>query len=332
MKIRFCFLSIIAFFSCVVAFAQSSYPSCLDELIEQTSTQHMKNSCEGESKFLRIDMYSYQDTLLYLPVFERKNLCPDYVRNTIFYNAVCKVQIQIHDGGINYRHQVLPSWIDTKQLKFISVIEKEQKNKEEYFTNNAGSFIVDENGKALQKFYLSLNVESLWIAGSHIDWQTGVADKPEATSENHTHCSAFVAAACQKMGVYILHPPQHGQKLLANAQYDWLQTEEARQNGWMPVTAGNRIQLYMEVQRLANAGNIIVAVIKNPDDSKPGHAALVMPKKIEEEKILESGPVVIMAGTHNFNFISLKNGFKNHIDQWPEETVRFYINRSKSIR
>lgn len=186
---------------------------------------------------------------------------------------------------------------------------------------------MDENGKTLQKFYLGLGVENGWIAGSHIDWQTGVANKPDASAGNHTHCSAFVAAACQRMGIYILRPPQHGQLLLANAQYEWLQTGEARKNGWMPISGPDRLSLYETVQGLANKGNIIVAVIKNPDDAKPGHSALIMPKKVEQDKIRESGPVVIMAGKHNFNFISLKNGFKSHIDTWPEEQVRFYINR-----
>lgn len=184
---------------------------------------------------------------------------------------------------------------------------------------------VDKQGRLLEKFYRSLDVEHLWIAGSHINWETGVADRPDATSGNHTHCSAFVASACEKLGIYILRPPEHGQALLANAQYDWLQTEEARRNGWSMITNNNRIYLYNQVQKLANAGKLVIAIIKNPDDSKPGHAALIMPKEIDEDKLTESGPVLIMAGTHNFNFISLKNGFKSHIADWPENEIMFYL-------
>jgi hypothetical protein len=131
------------------------------------------------------------------------------------------------------------------------------------------------------------------------------------------------------LGIYILRPPEHGQILLANAQYDWLQTAEARKNGWTAVTNSNRIYLYTQVQKLANAGRLVIAIIKSSDDSKPGHAALIMPKEIDEDKLIESGPVLIMAGTHNFNFISLKNGFKSHIANWPENEIMFYLNNKE---
>ena len=76
---------------------------------------------------------------------------------------------------------------------------------------------IEPAGQQLKEFYFSLDVEHLWIAGNHVNWETGVADKPEATSENHTHCSAFVAAACKRLNMYILRPPDHSQLLLANA-------------------------------------------------------------------------------------------------------------------
>jgi len=196
---------------------------------------------------------------------------------------------------------------------------------------NTDLLTVDKKGRSLEKFYLSLDVEHLWIAGTHINWETGVADKPDATSGNHTHCSAFVASACERLGIYILRPPEHGQILLANAQYDWLQTNEARKNGWAPIANSNRISVYTEVQKLANTGRLVIAIIKSPDDSKPGHAALIMPKEIDEDKLMESGPVLIMAGTHNFNFISLKNGFRSHVVDWPENEILFYVN-NKELR
>ena len=77
---------------------------------------------------------------------------------------------------------------------------------------------MDSAGVKLQGFYLSMNVENLWISGQHVNWKTGEADKPDATAGIHTHCSAFVAAACDRKGVYILRPPKHGQVLLTNAQ------------------------------------------------------------------------------------------------------------------
>lgn len=40
---------------------------------------------------------------------------------------------------------------------------------------------IDSAGRALKEFYFSLNVGSLWIAGTHINWETGGADRPDAT-------------------------------------------------------------------------------------------------------------------------------------------------------
>jgi hypothetical protein len=159
----------------------------------------------------------------------------------------------------------------------------------------------------------------------HVDWSTGVADKPDATAGNHTHCSAFVAAACQRRGVYILRPPQHGQILLANAQYEWLPSEAGRAAGWRPLDNAPLPQLYWEAQQLANNGAVIVAVIRNPDESHPGHIALVMPKEIDRARVEAEGPMVIMAGTHNFNYISVQHGFKSHLHGWPSAEVKFYI-------
>ena len=182
---------------------------------------------------------------------------------------------------------------------------------------------IDEKGFHLKQFYLSQNIENLWIAGHHIDWETGEPDNPNAEKSIHTHCSAFVAAACKKLNIYILRPPAHGQQLLANAQSDWLETGEARDDGWKPIR-GEKI--YTDAQSFANRGYVVLAIYKNPDQKVPGHAALVMPDERSAEKLEESGPLLIMAGKHNFNRISLKAGFKSHIFSWPEHEILFYYN------
>jgi hypothetical protein len=72
----------------------------------------------------------------------------------------------------------------------------------------------------------------------HVDWQTGLPDgKTEHFEGKHTHCSAFVASAAKQLGVYILRPPEHGQILLANAQYDRL-AAAGQASGWTPVGDG----------------------------------------------------------------------------------------------
>ena len=208
-------------------------------------------------------------------------------------------------------------------IRLVKGSEFERFNKYPAFDNDKPVIPLSEGGQRLQQFYLSLDVEHLWIAGQHINWETGVADNPDATSGIHTHCSAFVAAACKRLNIYILRPPEHKQILLANAQYDWLTTKEAADAGWKPIMGNN---IYEAAQSLANRGTVVMAICKNEDEKKPGHAALIMPDQIALEKIAESGPVLIMASTHNFNKISLRNGFKSHVTMWPEHVISFYYN------
>ena len=76
-------------------------------------------------------------------------------------------------------------------------------------------------------------MEHHWIAGEHVDWQTGLPDgKAERLPGKHTHCSAFVASAAEALDVYILRPPEHGQVLLANAQNEWVASPMATAAGW----------------------------------------------------------------------------------------------------
>ncbi len=328
MKQSSIFLLILIFSRGIVVNCQQ-YPLCLEKLIIKTAEQHKKNSCDGSDKLIRIEQYSYKDTLLYKLVFEIKTYCPDYINNTVFYDANCQLKIQIRDGGLKYRHQVIPSYVNEKEIKFIKSIDWKKADKQEAKVDYATRLTIDENGDQLKKFYLGLNVEHLWIEGNHINWKTGEANSPDATIGIHTHCSAFVAAACERMGIYILRPPQNGQILLAKGQYDWLQTEDARKNGWSSLTDINRLSLYVQAQKLANSGKVVVTIVKNPDGSKPGHTVLVIPKETDIKTLEKSGPMIIMAGTHNFNFISLKNGFKTHITGWPENEILFFMNNGK---
>ena len=57
-----------------------------------------------------------------------------------------------------------------------------------------------------------LDVEHHWPAGEHVAWETGMPDgKAESGLGKHTHCSAFVAAAAKRVGIYVLRPPEHKQ-------------------------------------------------------------------------------------------------------------------------
>src|SRR5438445_12263218 len=74
-----------------------------------------------------------------------------------------------------------------------------------------------------------MNVESLWLAHEHVNWETGEPDKGEDYTGpgRSTHCSAFAAAVGKRLGVYMLRPPEHGQILLANAQAAWFRSPAA---------------------------------------------------------------------------------------------------------
>jgi hypothetical protein len=88
---------------------------------------------------------------------------------------------------------------------------------------------ITPEGKHLARVLDSMNAERLWLPGQAVHWRTGKRD-PDGR-QRATHCSAFVAAACARLGVYILRPPAHSQVLLANAQRRWLQTKGKRR-GW----------------------------------------------------------------------------------------------------
>ncbi len=177
---------------------------------------------------------------------------------------------------------------------------------------------ITPEGQHLATVLDSMHVEEHWISGAIVDWRTGdPTGKAVTDNGKHTHCSQFTAAACEKLGIYILRPPEHGAVLLANAQFDWLPTE-GREKGWTPVADG------VAAQDLANRGQVVVAVCQNADPKKSGHIAIVRPGKKTPQQIAAEGPDVIQAGGTNYNCTSLKRGFANHPDAFPKGEIRFY--------
>jgi hypothetical protein len=164
----------------------------------------------------------------------------------------------------------------------------------------------------------SLEVETRWPAGVHVNWETGIPDgRPERSSGKHTHCSAFVAAAAKRVGIYILRPPEHSQLLLANAQVDWLAAQGAAQ-GWQSVSDA------VEAQREANRGLFVVAAYRNHHDDRPGHIAIVRPSERSAADIEAEGPQITQAGGTNYRSTTLEHGFAGHPAAWGRREVRFY--------
>jgi len=179
---------------------------------------------------------------------------------------------------------------------------------------------ITAQGDRLAETLDSMHVESLWLAGEHVNWESGEPDRDAGFEgeDNHTHCSAFAAAAAKRLGVYLLRPPEHSQQLLASAQAEWLAGEAGRQAGWRSVS-----DMRM-AQRLANQGNLVLVVYQNPDKHVPGHIAIVRPSEKSAQALDDDGPEVIQAGQHNHEKISVRIGFENHPGAWPDG-VRYYV-------
>jgi hypothetical protein len=166
------------------------------------------------------------------------------------------------------------------------------------------------------------NVEALWLAHEHVNWETG---EPDRTADYEgpgkaTHCSAFAAAVGKRVGVYMLRPPEHGQILLANAQAAWFHSPAGRDSGW------REVQTAKEAQTLANQGTLVTVVYESPDPHKPGHIAIVRPAARPEHLLDENGPEITQAGQRNYVKTSTKVGFEHHPGAWPGG-VRYYAHR-----
>jgi hypothetical protein len=189
----------------------------------------------------------------------------------------------------------------------------------------AGSKITPA-GAALGNMLDSMRVEELWLAGQHVNWKTGEPDgRPYRTEGAHTHCSAFVAAVANRLGIYILRPPEHPQTLLANAQVDWLATE-GQSRGWREV--GSRQQ----AQKLANQGFLVIACYKSHNPKKSGHIVVVRPYVKGEDMLREEGPQVIQASTQNFSSTTLRRGFKYHLRAFELGEIRFFAHAIRPAR
>lgn len=161
-------------------------------------------------------------------------------------------------------------------------------------------------GVQLAARYDGMEVESHWLPGHQIHWRTG---EIRSDSPGRTHCSAFLAAACERLDIYILRPPEHGQNLLANAQAQWLRRSGPDQ-GWQPVASP------FKAQELANDGKVVVALYESPDPRKSGHAALVRPSDKSDAQLETEGPQVTQAGAENAASTTLKQGFRHHRGAW----------------
>jgi hypothetical protein len=177
---------------------------------------------------------------------------------------------------------------------------------------------ITPQGQRLAEMLDSMQVEQLWLPGQSVNWRTGVPDgKIDIGKGSHSHCSAFAAAAAEKLGVYLLHPPEHSADLLANAQQDWLRAAGTN-FGWHAVSSP------LEAQQLANQGQLVMVTCKNPNPDASGHIAIVRPSAKTDAEIQAEGPQIIQAGGHNYASTSLKLGFSYHKDAFEKGELLYF--------
>jgi hypothetical protein len=185
-------------------------------------------------------------------------------------------------------------------------------------------------GQQLATLLDGMNVETLWQRGYHIDWRTGIAKGPPETAPGgHTHCSAFAAAVAERLGVYLLHPPEHPQIWLANAQERWLNSAAA--TGWQRIGTLSDPGASLNAVALANAGKLVLAVYFQPPRSTPngpeersGHVAIVRPSNKSAALIIADGPDVIQAGMHNYQQVAMRIGFASHKAGWSNGAIEYF--------
>jgi hypothetical protein len=189
---------------------------------------------------------------------------------------------------------------------------------------------VTAGGQRLAALLDGMDVERLWQHGYRIDWRTGIADgQPETAPGGHTHCSAFAAAVAERLGVYLLRPPEHGQNWLANAQERWLNSPAA--SGWTRIGRVGDPGVSLYAVALANTGRLVVAVYFQPprpimlgEQERSGHIAIVRPSEKPPALIEREGPDVIQAATTNYRSIPLRDGFAAHKTGWTAGTIEYF--------
>ena len=172
----------------------------------------------------------------------------------------------------------------------------------------------DELWKRLE----AMEVDKLWLPGAIVDWKTGLpTGQPiKDAKSKHTHCSQFVAAVADRLAIPLLRPPEHGVVLLANAQFDWLASDAGKKAGWVRLVDG------AAAQAVANDGRLVLASLKNPDATRPGHIAVVRPGAKSTEALAAEGPDIMQAGGTNALRTTLRRGFGNHKKEYDQ--IAFY--------
>ena len=162
-----------------------------------------------------------------------------------------------------------------------------------------------------------------WIAGENVYWESGLPTGVPETCPASTPIAARSSPPPRRSSASIFCARrEHGQKLLANAQNEWLAEEGARP--WLAQARRRQRGASRRQSRPARGGEL-----PQSHDDRPGHIAIVRPGNKTAEQIAAEGPDVIQAGSVNKTSISLKDGFAGHPAAWRDHEIAYYAHEVK---
>ncbi|HJD55361.1 MAG TPA: hypothetical protein LFW21_01655 [Rickettsia endosymbiont of Pyrocoelia pectoralis] len=132
---------------------------------------------------------------------------------------------------------------------------------------------ISETAKKNLEVINSLNVQEKWQKGNVINCKTGETLSEETAKYDSpklkrlTHCSCFVYAAANALGLPNKSLPPHPEDnefipALSNKQVEWYETEGSK-NGWSYIKNKDRDSNFVQAQKFANQGYLVVATYKN---------------------------------------------------------------------
>jgi hypothetical protein len=186
-------------------------------------------------------------------------------------------------------------------------------------------------GPRLTEFLDALPVTTRWIHNHRVVWQTGQQNAPEGSGLTpETHCSAFIAAVALMLDIYILRPPHHHQKDLANAQADWFAGTgtfggpTASDSHWVALGSSGDAGVLEAAAEAAKLGKLVVAIYKAPQvagSDGHGHAVIVRPPNGAATGA--DGPHVMSVADVNRCDTTMKTAFHAHPEAWPNRIALY---------
>ncbi|MBX9705245.1 MAG: hypothetical protein K5Q00_03235 [Gammaproteobacteria bacterium] len=185
-------------------------------------------------------------------------------------------------------------------------------------------YSIQPGGYLLRNLFDASYVEDNWLPNACVTWQTGaLVSRDQRTCDKLglitlSHCSAFVAAVINYQLGYDFLTPDNYSYYTSNWQANWLENSGV-ENGWTPLTAKTRKEIYINAQIKANAGCLVVASYKNPNwkpganaEGLAGHIAMIRPSARYESTLASKGPQETQAGMANYNSAAMIIGFGSY--------------------